>query len=222
MIDYYLIKIILYINFLFFCSGFILIVFIYTFLYFIKFKSKFSLKIRSDKLIFRIIINLILLSIFSYFLFVFDKSLNAKITFITITLATLGWLFSNYISSRNSIRQHTVTILTQLRMSTEFMKNANALQPYLEGQQIIDLKFYNSLESDKKIEKDAIRYILNYLEFVSAGIRYGDLDENLVKAAQRGMFIGAFEMCKPYITELNLKNKSTFEHLIAVAERWRL
>lgn len=159
--------------------------------------------------------------IFGIFLFASGNGITFLIAVTTVGLATSGWLFTNYISSRNSIRQHTVTVLTQLRMSTEFMKNANKLQPLLEKGKTIDLEYYDSLSSSENTEKDAIRYILNYLEFVSAGIRHGDLDEKLVRAAQRGMFIGAYEMCKPYILELNIKNKTTFEHLIAIVDRWK-
>lgn len=139
---------------------------------------------------------------------------------LTITLATMGWLLTNFINSRNSIRQHTVTTLTQMRMSTEFMKNANELQVLLESKTSIDFEYYCSLDEEEQT-KQSIRYILNYLEFVAAGIRLGDLDEQLVKSAQRGMFIKGYEMCEQYILKLNFESPSTYEHLIVTYNRWK-
>ncbi|NDX01671.1 DUF4760 domain-containing protein [Acinetobacter baumannii] len=223
MLEYiFLIKMVFFVLFSFAFGGVLLFVFMYILLELLSFKNNFFLKIRSDKLILKIMIILIMVSIFIYFSFIYNEEVNKNIAFLTIILATSGWLFSNFISSRNSIRQHTVTILTQLRMSTEFMKNANKLQPLWEKKVIIDLNYYNSLKSDESSEKDSIRYILNYLEFVSAGIRQGDLDEDLVRAAQGGMFISTYKMCEPYILELNKKNKTTFEHLISIVKRWSI
>ncbi|MBJ8434183.1 DUF4760 domain-containing protein [Acinetobacter pittii] len=161
--------------------------------------------------------------IFGICLFVSGKSSNFLIAVTTVGLATSGWLFTNYISSRNSIRQHTVTVLTQLRMSTEFMKNANNLQGYLESRTLITKELLDNLNDQKKNEiflKDSVRYILNYLEFVSAGIRNGDLDELLIKSAQRGMFLQTYRLCQPFIDEINKEQETAFEHYKIIVKRW--
>lgn len=175
---------------------------------------------RNDQLIFEIGLIICGSLLFMTVLFLLLYKTQFFLIVLTITLATMGWVLTNLINSRNSIRQHTVTILTQMRMSTEFMKNANKLQFLLENHTVIDFKYYFSLD-DKDQSKESIRYILNYLEFVAAGIRLGDLDEQLVRSAQRGMFIKAFEMCEQYILKINSENPSTFEHLIATYSRWK-
>lgn len=180
----------------------------------------FYINKRNDQLIFEIGLFICGLLLFMTVLFSIFLSTQFFLLILTITLATMGWVLTNFINSRNSIRQHTVTVLTQMRMSTEFMKNANKLQILVENKTLIDFKYYLNLD-DKDPIKESIRYILNYLEFVAAGMRLGDLDEQLVRSAQRGMFIRAYKMCEKYILEINSDSPSTFEHLIATYNRWK-
>lgn len=138
-------------------------------------------------------------------------------------MATVGWIITNYLTCSNSIRQHTVNILTEIRLSSEFMHNANLLQSIFDKKIIVDMKYYNDLgniENGTKI-RDSIRFILNYLEFVSVGIRMGDLDERLIIEYQRGMFIRAYEQCEPFIREQSENSKTTFRNLIITYNRFK-
>ncbi|MEX5426457.1 DUF4760 domain-containing protein [Acinetobacter radioresistens] len=192
-------------------------------------KNKYFLQQRTDEKInnaLKIIIPAFLFLFTFIWLLVLGESQRIPIMFgyLTIGFATVGWLFTNYITSKNSIRQHTLTVLTQMRMSTEFMKNANKLQAEIENGTIITYDYYNAIgiENKDKELKESVRFILNYLEFVSVGIRLGDLDESLVKESQRGMFQFAFTACEDFILERNKINKTTYQHLIATIEKWKL
>ena len=43
---------------------------------------------------------------------------------IAALVAMVGWLVTSIITTRNSIKQHTVTTLLQTRLSAEYMKHA--------------------------------------------------------------------------------------------------
>lgn len=190
-------------------------------------KNKYFLQQRSDEKInnaLKLIIPVFLFLFGFVWLLVLGESQRLPIMFgyLTIGFATIGWLFTNYITSKNSIRQHTLTVLTQMRMSTEFMKNANKLQAEIENGKVITHDLYNAIDAENIAIKESVRYILSYLEFVSVGIRLGDLDESLVKESQRGMFQLAFAVCEDFILEKNKRNKTTYQHLIATIEKWKL
>lgn len=190
-------------------------------------KDKYFIQQRSDEKInntLKLVIPTFLILFAFVWLLVLGESQRLPIMFgyLTVGFATIGWMFTNYISSKNSIRQHTLTVLTQMRMSTEFMKNANRMQAEIDNGIVITHDFYNDINAANIATKESVRYILNYLEFVSAGIRLGDLDESLVKESQKGMFQYAFATCEDFIMEKNKKNKTTYQHLIATIEKWKL
>lgn len=190
-------------------------------------KDKYFIQQRSDEKIFtalKLVIPVFLFLFGFVWMLVLGEPHRLPIMFgyLTVGFATIGWIFTNYISSKNSIRQHTLTVLTQMRMSTEFMKNANLMQAEIDEGRVITHDYYNDIDAENKATKESIRYILNYLEFVSVGIRLGDLDETLVKETQKGMFKYAFTACESFIMEKNKKNKTTYQHLIATIEKWKL
>ena len=67
-----------------------------------------------------------------------------------------------------------------------------------------------------------LRLVLNHYEFVSAGIRRGDVDEQLVKDAERGTILSAYESLERWIFELrtNRRRQSLYEHLEWLHRRW--
>jgi hypothetical protein len=75
----------------------------------------------------------------------------------------------------------------------------------------------------------ALRYLLNYFEFIAVGIRYGDLDEKLLKNTLRGILCGVYEAAGPLVTQRRqapagskAEKSKTFEHLEWLYTRWHI
>lgn len=47
----------------------------------------------------------------------------------------------------------------------------------------------------------ALRYLLNYFEFIAVGIRYGDLDEVLLKNTLRSILCSVYEAAEPLVRQ---------------------
>lgn len=70
-----------------------------------------------------------------------------------------------------------------------------------------------------------LSYLLNYFEFIASAIRYGDLDENLLKQTLRGIICTNFEIAHGLIiySRKNAEsgeNPRLFEHLEWLYRRW--
>ena len=180
--------------------------------------DKFFLKQRTDKLLAYWIIGWIVLSVL---LICISLCLYQDIlpTAFTVFFAVFGWLITNYFTAKNSIRQHTVAILTQTRLSTEYIKHAHNLLEFQDTHKVISKEVYLKLYQDKQ---RSITYFLNTLEFIVAGIRLGDFDEDLVKAAQQCTFQAAFKIFMPLILSRNKQQVSTYEHLLQLKKHWQI
>ena len=69
---------------------------------------------------------------------------------------------------------------------------------------------------------DAIHYLLNYMEFVAVGIRFGDLDEKLMKNMMKSIISTNYTFFEQVIKEKQKKTKTVYEHLTALHFRWNV
>jgi hypothetical protein len=83
------------------------------------------------------------------------------------------------------------------------------------------------LQAELEVQSDAtqaklnsLRYILNYIEFISVGIRYGDLHESLLKSSLRGIVLNAFRFSEAYIKHSQKANTKAYENLVWLKDRW--
>ena len=114
---------------------------------------------------------------------------TSEIGLFAAILATAGWLTTALISRSNSIKQHTMNVLTQVRLSNEMNKHIDTLFSKFPLDTVISAQDL----SDSKIQDDwrrSARYIANYYEFLAVALRYGDLDEKLLKDCIRSQFVG--------------------------------
>lgn len=138
---------------------------------------------------------------------------------VAALVAMLGWLVTSIITTRNSIKQHTVTTLLQTRLSAEYMKHTEVVNRLLNGDSDLIIT-YNYIKSNKGDIANAFSYTLNYVEFLSAGLRCGDFDNLLLKMTMKGIFKNLYQRCEPFIDELRTKNSNSLEHFVAVCEFW--
>lgn len=146
------------------------------------------------------------------------------ILLITLASALTGWIITAMVTVRNSIKQHTINALLQSRLSATYMAHAdvvnrNFLAP--DGSLMPLLPSELEAQSDATQAKlNSLRYILNYIEFIAVGIRYGDLHESLLKSSLRGIVLNAFRFSEAYIKHSQKANMKAYENLVWLRNRW--
>lgn len=137
---------------------------------------------------------------------------------IAAGLATTGWLYAARRARALARKQHTVTVIMQTNSSERFLSARENMSPHLTA-----CKFPEDVLQGKNEElKKNFRDILNHYEFVSAGLRNGDFDEQLVRDCERGTYIALYKCCEKYVWTLrNGRQRMTiYEHLEWVHDRW--
>ena len=71
-------------------------------------------------------------------------------------------------------------------------------------------------------QKNALRFILNYYEFIAAGVRNGDISERLLRDSERGTIVKLFEVSQIYIGSIKTKRdrQAIYEHIEWLYRRW--
>lgn len=145
--------------------------------------------------------------------------------------AVTGWIVSAMVTIRNSIKQHTISTLLQSRLSSTYMDNAKPLNArYFGPNNCIHLLTEDELTSKAPEAKlPELSFLLNYLEFIAAAIKYGDLDEKLMRMTFRGMVCNMYEAASVYIASNQKPNvdadgkvtpSKSFEHLTWLYNLW--
>lgn len=143
-------------------------------------------------------------------------------------LAAIGWTVTSLVTLRNSVKQHTMNILLQSRLSatyTEHVKAANGMFSTSQGQ-LIPLTRAEVRRPPHGVDFQHLGYLLNYFEFVAVGIRHGDLNEGLLKSSLRGFVCSIYCVAQELIddrrNELGPYRKSrSYENLCWLHARWR-
>jgi uncharacterized protein DUF4760 len=151
-------------------------------------------------------------------------------------LATMGWLYTNYMNSIIQRKAHTMNVLIQQRNSTEFNRNRSlVLAKFPFGRRVTtndlaELKRERAdataYTPDKVPTLDSAYYIANYLEFISVGVLNGDLDDTLIERTFRGIFVNWFEHLQPVIYDAQVessgvKNEKIFLAFITLVEKYK-
>ena len=132
-------------------------------------------------------------------------------------LATVGWIYTARRARSLARRQHTFNALLGASFNTQYQDALNAVRPHTRD------GIFPDLNADENAElKTHVGFLLNHYEFLSAGIRIGDISEQLLKDSERGTIIRLFETAEPFITAVrdSRKRSSTFEHIEWLYERW--
>ena len=135
---------------------------------------------------------------------------------IAAALATMGWLYAARRARSLSRKQHTISVLLQANFSEEFQKCRTIVGSHL----IADKEVANI--ADDEALRVSVRRLLNHYEFIAAGVRNGDFDEQLVKDTERSAILTLYAGCKKYIWSLrnDRQRMSIYEHLEWLHARW--
>lgn len=141
--------------------------------------------------------------------------------------AIVGALTSARIAIQNTVKQHTITTLLQMRMSETYMLRAQEVSKrYLTAGGIFLVTPEEAKNSPPEAKISELSYVLNYLKFIASAIRYGDLDESLMKESLRGMVCNNFETAHDLILHKRTdgmrsgRNPNLYEHLEWLYRRW--
>lgn len=151
------------------------------------------------------------------------------VVLLGVIAAVAGWIISAIVTMRNSIRQHTVTTLLSSRLSETYMSQTRLVNAryFSPSGGLYRLNAAEVAASPPEAQIAALRYLLNYFEFIAVGIRYGDLDEKLLKNTLRGILCGVYEAAGPLVSQRRKPpagstavRSKTFEHLEWLYDRW--
>lgn len=146
------------------------------------------------------------------------------ILLITLASAITGWIITAMVNVRNSIKQHTINTLLQSRLSATYMAHADIVNKnFIAPDGTLRPLQQSELEAQSdatQIKLNSLRYILNYIEFISIGIKYGDLHESLLKSSLRGIVLNAYKFSEVYIRHSQKINIRAYENLMWLRNRW--
>lgn len=145
------------------------------------------------------------------------------IAFGSACIALFTWLGTSWVALRNSIKQHTITTLLQMRLSATYMGYADKVSAHFldyDSRRKKDLRLGETEQPTDKVDIAALRYILNYFEFLAIGVSRGDFDEDMLKSSLRSILRKNVQMSRGYIKESQSQNPHLYEHLAWLHDRW--
>jgi len=159
---------------------------------------------------------------------------RAVATLAGFFFAVFAFLFNAWQRERQSRKQHTVKILFDTRLSSEFRQHlewrkhcfpegqlvgAETYFDYLEARRSAELSDDRAFERRKSAE--AIRSLLNYYEFIALGIRSADLDEAMMYNTVRGIMCNLIADMHEIVAAYRHRDPRTYRHLVALYARWK-
>ena len=141
---------------------------------------------------------------------------TAAAALFSAALATTGWLYTARRARTLSRKQHTVAVMLQASFNSEFKNIYKSMRIHIR-----DKTIPNPLTGDPELV-DSIRRVLNHYEFIAAGLRNGDFDEQLVLDSERSTILNIYDGCSEYIWALrnDRKRMAIYEHLEWLSARW--
>ena len=151
----------------------------------------------------------------------YDKLLNIVPVFVAIWAAALGWFVHFKLTSKAHRTNNAFSIIMETRKSSEFLRKQEVVtrnfppgsgemppeyHPFLAGS---SLKTLNADPTASQADKDkaeavlALKYVLNYYEFMAVGIRAGDLDEALLYDTIHPSVCALFDRAQPLVVYMS-------------------
>jgi len=155
----------------------------------------------------------------------YDKVLNVVPVFVAIWAAAVGWFVHFRLSTKAHRTNNAFAIIMETRKSAEYLKRyelvakhfpagggpiPDSYKPFFPTRTLSEL-MKRSAEGEEvspvDIERaeaiNALKYVLNYFEFMAVGIRAGDLDEDLVYDTISSTVVGLYERAGPLLDYYN-------------------
>lgn len=118
-------------------------------------------------------------------------------------------------------KQHTVTVLLQSRMSTAFNDRYKAMVKIYPITPTITPVQKGDWDDSSKVEAiEAVKYFLNYYEFIASGVRTGDLDEEYLHMSLSTIVPNLFKLADAYVEHCRAIDTTVYENLVWLRGRW--
>lgn len=156
-------------------------------------------------------------------------------TVFSVLVAAYSFWSSAENNRSQARKQHTVTILLESRLSTEFRKvNWNRKTIYRPDEDILYYDWRAGYDrilmhpgqtkektDERYVAAEALLFLLNYYEFLALGIKTGDLDEELLKGTMRGLMCSLVDDARDVIFHLRVGRPKVYKNLFELHEAWR-
>jgi hypothetical protein len=116
-------------------------------------------------------------------------------------------------------------ILASARLQRSFERNAQSrlfLLNHPSNARVYQVIEKNRRSSERDINNQEKRIILEHYEYLCGGIRHGDVDENLIFFVERDYLVSEYEKFEAYILGIQKRQPKALENFQIIAERWRL
>lgn len=145
----------------------------------------------------------------------------------TVGAGAVSWSINAWFAHRNAVRQNTTNIIFA-RFAQATVGDAMHRFHSAFGNDPSDVVTFARLAELRRAGGDenlktaaSVTYLLNYYEFISAGVLKGDLDAKIIRDNIRGVIVFYYDKCAPLIGEANRRNPLTYEHLIKLRTHYR-
>ncbi len=136
----------------------------------------------------------------------------------------IGWIVAVVSARQNSRKQHTMAVLTQVRISTEVNNRLRGVRATFPAGVTISA---TDLADPKNADAIAdVHYLLNYYEFLAVAIKHKDLDHDLLRDCIRGQLCDFVRKARVVIdTAINTDpvgaiRSKRYKELLALYQRW--
>ena len=141
------------------------------------------------------------------------------ITFIGISFAVIGWLYTVRMQNITNMRNHSIQSIMNARLSDQYNSKFDHIYELLKNDETLSFKKYLNFNS---YDKSTVHYILNYYESIAIGIKYNELDEAIVKSMMRSQVIKTYNTFEDVIINMQKESPSFFENFVDLRNRWNL
>lgn len=180
-----------------------------------------------------------------------DRILNLPPVLAALWAAGMGWYVHFQASAKNHRTTNSFHLVMHTRTSSEFLRRAKlatSMYPHGEGipdadKDLITSKAYSLAVGSYRVAKsgghptaeildkvrraraaDAMKYLLNYYEFMAVGIGKKDLDEESLYETLSVTVCSVYERSLPFIVYMRDPEGGdqplAFEHLQGLVDRW--
>jgi len=152
-----------------------------------------------------------------------DPRLSSFVGLCAVVAAATGWGVSGWIAHRNTRSKHTLDIVAARFAQPAFNHAFAEFNKVFDGR--IDAALVNRFATSGNMAEregvQALRYLVNYFEFISVGILSGEFDERIIAKTLRGNLIHVYDRCAFYIAEVQASNPRTLENFTTVRNHYR-
>lgn len=135
--------------------------------------------------------------------------------FLSLSAICFGWWISMHISKRQS----TLAIIAQSRLNEFYLSQIEIVEECFPTGEKLTVEKAKAPENKKSLV--SLIVILNFLEFISIGIKEKDLSESVCKAFFKNIFSIQWYRSSEYIHHQQVhESAGLFEHFEHYAKKW--